>query len=771
MGEGVRDGVTYEADPALLGLVKRLGIAHGLNVVWRKGAAAKPESSGKNPYQGPHQNRTAEQVATLLTKRPQDFGAVSIMCGPTTGIAILDIDMASAFERFESEYGYERQKPYVTSTKPSRSCFKALFRVPEEFWAELNDVNEGDFQILWQGHIGVIAGVYPGSSCGAYRAGQYRLHGTLEEVPVAPDWMLQLMRGRRSSRSTFAKALSAALTRHVDAQTDEEAAEFIRRQLQYIPAHGGLGLVDEEEGAAGAPRKAWLRVGMAIHQRLQGPEGLGLWVEWSKRDPDYAEEWATGRALSYIERQWATFRTDGGRKGAVTPGTLFWLAEQHDPERKRFPEVEREAMAQLVETAKADVTALEYNKLVCELERIDERHWDNPGLIAYARQKLSALYSFRSVNDMLNVYAQHQQKLLAKRTGINSMSDLLNMAKRDWLVPGLIQSSGVYILAGDPSAGKTSFCAALAKYVIHGTPLEVLGKQRPIEKGGVLWLSSDTGLQDFRETLMKAGLVGGDEEGYSDNTEGRLSWNLGFMWTEMSWLRKRIEGLRPRLVIIDSLASCNRNTGVDENSSAVANPIYELQLSILSEFPEVTVIVLHHLKKDGSKMRGSTAIEGAATTVWMMTKPTPKQCEENQLDPARDRVIVPGSKNRSGVHQSLICHLDKALDTLKIREFYTQEAKAFRDDAFHAAVKWVETFGASRTEQIIEGLTCDGFTAQTVRRNLLKAVEAGLLSRRKGEPGSKGGQQPWIYEGTGKPGTFIKARAESAPSRIGGERE
>ena len=102
--------------------------------------------------------------------------------------------------------------------------------------------NEGDFQILWQGHIGVIAGVYPGSSCGKYRAGQYRLHGSFDEVPVAPDWMLQLMRGRKSSRSSFAQALSAALTRHVDMQTDEEAAEFIRRQLQYIPSHGGLGL-------------------------------------------------------------------------------------------------------------------------------------------------------------------------------------------------------------------------------------------------------------------------------------------------------------------------------------------------------------------------------------------------------------------------------------------------------------------------------------------------------------------------------------------------
>lgn len=735
MGDVVR-----RADPQLLAAVRRLPNEAWFNVVYRKGVKTPngQEHLGKAPYQGPYQRRTPEQCAILLEKRPEEFGAVCVVLGTVSGLMCADIDTPEGFRHLEHTYGFGREKPYVTSSKPGNTCFKSFYRVEEGEQEGLNKVDAGNYQFLWHGNIAVILGEYPGSSCGNYAPSVYRLNGDLREAPPAPNWILEEMRGRTTKESSFSRALSRLFGTFCDSQSDEEAEEFIRRQLLYIHPHGTLPERLEGEGnEGGGGRRWWLTVGMAIHHRLPCEAGLALWRQWSRRDLDYEAEWASGAAERYMQTQWASFKREGGRGGrAVTPGTLFWLAEQNDPERKRFPEGERKVIEEVVQKARADAGALRHAELIAALQSIYEAHAENASLITFKVQELAREYG-RTVVEIMGLWAAHKQATLQERTGIKSPEDLCGLPGREYLLPGLIQKAAVYVLAGAGGSGKTSFCGALARLVIEGRSIEVKGKHRPVAKGKVLWVSSDTNDVDFRDVLVNAGLMSLDEEGaYAPLwTRGALDYWPGFQWTMISALERRIAKFRPDLVIIDSLASCNRTTGIDENSAAVANPIYDLQQLVLDQ--PVTFFVLHHLNKGGA-VRGSTAIEAACSSVWRMARPSEEQCQANGLDVGTDRIISPGSKNR-GVDQKLLCRLDRVRDMFTILEFYERNARA-GNTCLDRVVNLIDTSGPHSTASLCDVIGSE-YSKTAIEKALVKANQAGLIRRKKGE----GRGAPWRY--------------------------
>lgn len=763
------------ADAALLAAVRRLPDKAWFNVVWRKGAKTPEgqEHRGKAPYQGPYKRRTPEQCAVLLEKRPQDFGAVCVALGPDTGLMCCDIDAPEGFRHLEHTYGFSRERPFVTSSKPGATCFKSFYRVEPEEQEGLTEVDAGTYQFLWHGNIAVILGAYPGSSCGNYQPSVYRLQGDLCEVPPVPHWVLEEMRGRVAKESSFSRALTRLFGGYCDNQSDEEAEEFIRRQLQYIHPHGTLParFASEDSEGGDAPRKWWLTVGMAIHHRLPCEAGLALWRQWSRRDLDYEAEWASGAAERYMQAQWASFKREGGRGGrAVTPGTLFWLAEQNDPERKRFPEGQREAIGALVEKARQDAGALRHAELIAALQTIYESHAENASLITFKIQELARDYG-RTVTEILGLWAAHKQATLQERTGIKSPEDLCGLPGREYLLPGLIQKAAVYVLAGAGGSGKTSFCGALARLVLEGRSIEVKGRQRPVAKGRVLWVSSDTNDVDFRDVLVNAGLMSLDEEGaYAPLwARGALDYWPGFQWTMITALERRIAKLRPDLVIIDSLASCNRTTGIDENSAAVANPIYDLQQLVLDR--PVTFFVLHHLNKGGA-IRGSTAIEAACSSVWRMARPSDEQCAANSLDVSTDRIISPGSKNR-GVDQKLLCRLDRVRDVFTILEFYERTGRT-GNTCLDRVVALVDGSGPHSTASLCDVIGSE-FSRKAIEKALVKATEAGLVRRKKGE----GRGAPWVYssltrgerEEVGRKGDIPLVDSDFIPTRKVGSRE
>ncbi len=88
----------------------------------------------------------------------------------------------------------------------------------------------------------------------------------------------------------------------------------------------------------------------------------------------------------------------------------------------------------------------------------------------------------------------------------------------------------------------------------------------------------------------------------------------------MAKLRETIEKEQPKLVVIDSLTSCNRNTAVEEKNVEYARTLYELR-DIAME-TGCAVIVLHHENKNG-QVRGTTAIKANVSEVWHL-----KRCDK-----------------------------------------------------------------------------------------------------------------------------------------------
>ena len=217
---------------------------------------------------------------------------------------------------------------------------------------------------------------------------------------------------------------------------------------------------------------------------------------------------------------------------------------------------------------------------------------------------------------------------------------------------------------------------------------------------------------------------------------GALDYWPGFQWTMITALERRIAKHRPDLVVIDSLASCNRTTGIDENSAAIANPLYDLQQLVLER--PVTFFILHHLNKGGA-IRGSTAIEAACSSVWRMAKPSDEQCQANGLDLGRDRIISPGSKNR-GVDQKLLCRLDRTRDIFTVMEFYERGARG-GNTCLDRVVNLIDQSGPHSTASLSDLIRSD-FSRKAIEKALQKATEAGLVRRVRGS----GRGAPWVYE-------------------------
>ena len=92
------------------------------------------------------------------------------------------------------------------------------------------------------------------------------------------------------------------------------------------------------------------------------------------------------------------------------------------------------------------------------------------------------------------------------------------------------------------------------------------------------------------------------------------------MLAQMAKLKEAIEKEQPKLVVIDSLTSCNRSSTVEEKNVEYGHSLYELR-DIAME-TGCAIIVLHHEKKNG-EVRGTTAIKANVSEVWHL-----KHCDK-----------------------------------------------------------------------------------------------------------------------------------------------
>jgi hypothetical protein len=634
-------------------------------------------------------------VALQIARKPEVFQAVGVFTGARSGgLVILDVDRNLA--RLKKGWGNTLDgAPVVTSTKGNAA--KYLFRVPEALWGHVRGIGLSDtgagYEVLW-GRQGVIYGAYPGSSDGKAPEGHYGFEGDLTAVPEAPEWLLAEMRdasGKGVSDGGFIKNRKAL---DFSDRDPGEVAEIIQSALKVIPGQG-----------AGS-RDQWVKVGMAIHSELPTDLGLTLWSAWSAEDPEYNDEWSKG--TNPCEEVWKSFK-----RGSVSLGTLFWMADQQMPGRLWLSE----DLRKVVDAVEGDTTLRIRNVTISYAEVIKRakelQDLDNPAEMAHRMNALALEAGYRdagALERLLISQIQYEQR--------DDDMDIGQLLEKDltleYLIPDLMPSPGVVMIHGAGGDGKSMTAWTLAKHVARGLPFSIRGDMVPVKQGKVLILNGDQSEVQVKQQMQDLDLNGNDPIRVVMGWD--LNWYLRFV--------KLIQKHKPALVIIDSITGCSRGSAFDENRKEFAGPMYWLANNNGRLFPACTILLVHHSNKSGG-FRGTTAIRDAVDEVWSLRKPSEKEVEELGFS---TRIIrIEKSRTGRGGAKLLLKMLDDL--TFELKDYVELSAESTSPASIvDRVLTRLRVSPTGRTQGELRSDPQCGGTVVAIKKALQRLIARGLVT-------------------------------------------
>lgn len=178
------------------------------------------------------------------------------------------------------------------------------------------------------------------------------------------------------------------------------------------------------------------------------------------------------------------------------------------------------------------------------------------------------------------------------------------------LIKGLLPVDSLAWLQGRPGHGKSFIALDMAGCVATGESWQGFKVEKP---GPVLYLAAE-GAWGLRARVRAW-----------EASMGRTMTGVHFLPTvinsistgEWNELRALVEELRPALIVLDTQA---RITVSLEENSAKDMGLFIGRLDQLRKDTGACVLVVHHQGRAGDHMRGSTALEGAATTILAASK-------------------------------------------------------------------------------------------------------------------------------------------------------
>jgi len=565
--------------------------AQGVLLPKRNEASPDRLSDGKVPFgKAWKQELSVNDSALMIEREPEKFKAIGVFTGKKSDrLVIFDVD--KNLGAIEKKWGKDlKNAPKVTSLR--KNAAKFLFRVPEDVVGEVASISQTaagheGWEILWGGQ-GVIAGEYYKEGIGK---GEYKLEGDLFAVPDAPEWLLSRMKDqyKKNNKDVDVKYTDNRWSK----RTKEERIAIISGCLSVIRYKGP----NSED--------YWWEIGAMINNELPGIEGLELWTEWSKRDPDYEHCWEEG--LDPCAARWyATWRNDGAR---YNMSHLIELADEVDPERKRFKAT---GLDKLIEDVEA--IPLRYKEEILDGEDLIQKYIEidndpkneNPALHNQAVHKLAIEAKRGNAAEIERLVDTHE--MFNRTKGQKPLSpDELDDTPFEYLIPGLLPKPWTLLVHADGGTGKTAMCQTIAKHIGHGKAFNVYGGLVNVPSGKVLWLNGDQNERILRRQMK---LIGCDK-----NVKVVTEWDM--QW--YSRFKKMQNKYAYDLIVIDSLDGCNDSNPYEENRREYALPIKKLVRRNGQDFPACSIVIIHHNTKEG-KFRGTTAIKNAVDETWNMKK-------------------------------------------------------------------------------------------------------------------------------------------------------
>jgi len=253
----------------------------------------------------------------------------------------------------------------------------------------------------------------------------------------------------------------------------------------------------------------------------------------------------------------------------------------------------------LKRTHGVDAEREEFNEACRQVKRIEETCADQ-GLREWKLQSLAKRYK-RSQRQLMQAF----EKALVNQVAIAPVSIKefreSTSADTEFLVPGWLPLGSTVLLHADGGTGKTLFAYQLMAAIVTGQKWNGY----PVEHGPVLLVQCD------EPSVVTAERI--DIRGIPDHAPLHIitDWQA----EALPALAKYLEEHSPKLVIVDSLTTINKNCMFSENDTEYARPL--LHLRDLADRHNCTFLIIHHSNASGTA-RGTRAIHNSVSEVWYM---------------------------------------------------------------------------------------------------------------------------------------------------------
>lgn len=324
------------------------------------------------------------------------------------------------------------------------------------------------------------------------------------------------------------------------------------------------------------------------------------------------------------------------------------------------------------------------------------------------KRKIKKEYDFKDyeIDEICkSLYAdQHREGAKVYLKGLDFLDDT-SIQSVGWIYPGIFPSIGVSIISGDPGVGKSLLCYDAATGFSRN---EDFLNEKPLSAGHVLIVASDELPVFAKDKIINRGL---------DNFSIITGWDV----SNWKLLESTIEDTMPKLVLIDSFRAIHADPNFDENKATAALTI--MKLEALCNKYSFACLLIHHNNKNSenkgvSKMAGSAAIAGSASTVWTL---------EGTKDSRVRQFSSP--KIRGGAEpQTLMIVLEPETGRWNVISGGADASQKSCCEALHA---WFVQLPNEATKVTIEEL-CQSFpnySRHNIYKSLTRLQQQGILSK------------------------------------------
>ncbi|MEC4851130.1 MAG: AAA family ATPase, partial [Jaaginema sp. PMC 1079.18] len=245
-----------------------------------------------------------------------------------------------------------------------------------------------------------------------------------------------------------------------------------------------------------------------------------------------------------------------------------------------------------------------YNSIIERVKGIQLKEF-HAGKRHFRMNKLSKETGW-SVKSLENLFFSHMAA--EQYEPLLTFDELVNKYGKDtqkWIVSGLIPRGSLTEIFAAPGDGKTLLTYDLLFHSLTGQAwngFPVSNKELKI-----VVIQNDESQQATIENLRDR------LEGQNYKIYFRTAWSI----EQIFQLRQELIDIDPDVLVIDSLSSISRNTGLSENDSAFARNVYALRY--MSGELGIATLLIHHANKDGDS-RGTSGIPAAVDQVFRLKR-------------------------------------------------------------------------------------------------------------------------------------------------------